>query len=170
MSLNGFKKRFFLWIINKLRPFKYSKFKSKLFNKIPGCHIGKNSIIVGPIFITGCSVIIGDNVHIGHDFRCEGNGYVKIENNCDIAPNVIFLTGSHNIGDFNRRAGTGKTLSIQVFSGCWIGANSVILGKEDILHIGPSSIVACMSNVIKNVDSNVIVAGNPSKVIKHIKI
>lgn len=169
MGFKGFKKRFNLWFINKLRPFKHTKLKARLFNRIPGCHIGKSSTIVGPIFITGCSVTIGDNVHIGHDFRCEGNGFVDIGNNCDVAPNVTFLTGSHDIGDMHRRAGKGKTLKIRVLDGCWIGANSVILGKEETLSIGPSSVIGCASNVIRDVDSNVLVAGNPTKVIRKIE-
>lgn len=168
MTLNGFKKRFYLWRINRMRPFKHSKLKAKLFNRIPGCSIGNNSIIVGPIHLTGCTLKIGDNVHVGHDLRCEGNGFIEIGNNCDIAPNVTLLTGSHEIGDSTRRAGKGKTLSINIKDGCWIGANSVVLGITDTLTIGPSSIVGCMSNVIKPVKENVMVGGNPAKIIKEI--
>ena len=163
------RKRFNLWLINKMRPFKYTKLKIKLFNKIPGCHIGNNSVIVGPIYLTGCTLIIGDNTYIGHDLKCEGNGKIEIGSNCDVAPNVTFLTGTHQIGDNSRRGGKGRTLGIKIFDGCWIGANSVILGKEkEGLLIGPSSVVGCMSNVINNIEPNVVVGGNPAKIIKRI--
>ena len=166
----AFRRRLNLWLINKIRPLKHARFKAWLFNRIPGCRIGNNSIIVGPIHLTGCSVIIGDNTFIGHDLKCEGNGNIEIGNNCDIAPNVVLLTGSHEIGDKSRRAGLGKTLSIKICDGSWIGANSVILGKENSgLFIGPSSVVGCMSNVIKSVKPNCLVAGNPSAIIKELK-
>ena len=67
------------------------------------------------------------------------------------------------------RGGKGKTLQIRIFDGCWVGANSVFLGKVNHgLEVGPSSVIGCMSNVIKNVEPNVIVAGNPAKIIKRI--
>ena len=162
------RRRFNIWLINKLRPFKHNKLKSKLFNRIPGCSIGKNSILVGPIFINGCNVNIGSNVHIGHDFKCEGNGQIAIGDCCDVGPNVTLLTGSHEIGNKNRRAGRGQTLSITIFEGCWIGANSIILGKVNSLFIGPSSVVGCASNVVKNVERDSVVAGNPATIIKKV--
>ncbi len=46
-----------------------------------------------------------------------------------------------------------------------IGANSVIIGK---ITIGNNSIIAAGSVVIKNVPENVIVAGNPAKIVKYL--
>ena len=56
-----------------------------------------------------------------------GNGTVVIGNNCDIAPDVTFLTGGHQIGNAERRAGAGETYQITVGSGVWIGARATIL-------------------------------------------
>jgi len=46
-----------------------------------------------------------------------------------------------------------------------IGANSVIIGE---ITIGDNSIVAAGSVLVDNVPSNVVVAGNPAKIIKYI--
>ena len=169
MTLKGLKKRYYLWRINRLRPFKHTHLKSKLFNKIPGCSIGKNSTIVGPIYLNGTSLTIGDDCFIGHDLKCEGNGSIQIGNRCDIAPNVTFLTGSHEIGNKERRAGFGKTLKIIIADSCWIGANTIILGKEDGLVVNESSVVGCASNVLNNVESSTLVAGNPARLIKKLE-
>ena len=168
--MKGFYKRFLLWFINHLQPFKWNKLKAFLFNRIPGCSIGKNSIIVGPLFLNGCTLNIGDNSHIGRNLSCEGNGKIFIGNNCDLGPNITMLTGSHIIGGSDRRAGEGQTLSINIEDGCWLGANSVFLGKKETLKVGPSSVVGCASNVVGHVKQNVLVAGNPAKIIKTLDI
>lgn len=160
------RRKLFIKIINSLTPFKYNRFKSWLFNKIPGCSIGKDSIIVGPIYITGCNVSIGAKTFIGRDLNCDGNGNIKICDNVDVAPHVCFLTGSHEIGDKNRRAGKGITGDIRVGNGVWIGANSTLLTKNGLLEVGDGSIVGCCSNVICNVKENSLVGGNPAKVKK----
>ena len=47
-----------------------------------------------------------------------------------------------------------------------IGANSVIIGD---IKIGNNSIIAAGSIVLKDVPTNVIVAGNPAKIVKYLK-
>jgi len=51
--------------------------------------------------------------------------------------------------------------------GCWIGANAIILPQ--VGEIGENSIIAAGSVVTKQVPQNVIVAGNPAKIIRNIE-
>ena len=53
---------------------------------------------------------------------------IKIGSFCDIAPNTVFITGSHLIGDEIRRAGKAVSYDISIGKGTWIGASSTILG------------------------------------------
>lgn len=48
-----------------------------------------------------------------------------------------------------------------------IGSNSCIIGH---VTIGDNVIIGADSIVVKDVPSNVVVAGNPSKIIRHIAI
>ena len=48
-----------------------------------------------------------------------------------------------------------------------IGSNSCIIGE---LSIGDNVIIGAGSVVVKDVPSNVVVAGNPAKIIRHIDI
>lgn len=80
--------------------------------------------------------------------------------NCDIGPGVTFVTGSHIIGGRKRRAGFGTANPITVGEGCWIGANSIILGG---VSIAPGSVIAAGSVVTESVPSNVLVAGVPAR-------
>lgn len=56
------------------------------------------------------------------------NANIYIERNCDIGPMVLFNTGGHRVGSFQRRAGAGYNKEIFVSSGSWIGARSTLLG------------------------------------------
>lgn len=135
--------------------------KRKILIKM-GYDIGEGTKVVGPIFCT-TSLKIGKNCWIGKNLFCNGNGKVVIGDNCDIAPEVTFQTGGHEIGDSDRRAGKGVKFSQSVGDGTWIGGRSTILGNT---VIGKGSVVAGCACVINDVPDNVLVGGVPAKIIK----
>lgn len=68
----------------------------------------------GGTFINyNCWFDLGDDIEIGE--------------NCNIAMNVHFINGTHEIGDENRRATQGITKRIVVGAGSWIGADIIIM-------------------------------------------
>lgn len=106
LHLKGIKRKIVLFLVNKIFVgTRYFEIKRILLNSID-YKIGNNTKIVGPIECTG-NLIIGKNCWIGKNLKVNGNGTVIIGNNCDIAPEVTFQTGSHKIGNANRRAGEG---------------------------------------------------------------
>ena len=136
----------------------------RILLKIAGIKVGLNTKVVGPIRIgTVAKLCIGDECWIGSGTKIYGNGSVSIGNRCDLAPDVSFVTGSHVIGDKNRRAGNGTSFNINIGNACWIGARVTIMGD---VTISDSSIIGSASLVNKNVDKNVIAAGIPAKKIK----
>lgn len=162
LNFLSLKRKISFFIINNfLSGTKFFNIKRLLLNW-SGYKIGKNTKIVGPLFITS-ELKVGDNTWIGKNLNCYGNGVVNIGSNCDIAPNVTFSTGGHLIGDESRRAGQGVNYNIVVSDCCWICVNSTLCKN---ITIGKSSVVAACSCVIDNVDSNVLVGGVPAKVIK----
>lgn len=158
--------------INRIRWFKVNhlytgtKFfdkKCELLRKM-GYQIGENTKIVGPLFCTG-QLTVGSNCWIGKNFAVNGNGAVMIGDCCDIAPEVTFQTGSHQIGNHSRRAGEGVNQNIQVGNGCWIGVRSTILGG---VQIGEGSVVAACACVTRDVQPDTLVGGIPAKTIKEL--
>lgn len=79
----------------------------------------------------------------------------------------MFITGSHEIGTSDRRAGKGLLFKIKVGEGCWLGARTMIVGN---INIGAASIVAAGSVVTKEVGRNHLVAGDTSETSKKFRI
>jgi len=131
-----------------------------------GIHISDGGCVNGHTWFYGRgNVEIGEGSWIGPRCRFYSDLSVQISigKNCDIAPEVAFVTGSHEIGDGIRRAGEGYCKSIVVGDGCWIGARSTILGG---VTIGEGAVVAAGSLVNKAVPAHSLVAGVPARVKK----
>ncbi|RME57147.1 transferase [Candidatus Parcubacteria bacterium] len=113
-------------------------------------------------------VSIGEDTWIGPRcrFYTHPNAEIVIGDNCDIAPEVAFVTGTHEIGSEMRRAGRGYCLPIEVGDGCWIGARTTILGG---VHIGKGSVIAAGSVVVGDIPPNALAAGVPARVKRRLE-
>ena len=139
--------------------------KRKMLNSI-GHSIGKGTKVVGPIECYS-KLEIGQDCWIGKNLKVNGNGTVKIGNRCDIAPEVTFQTGGHEIGSRERRAGNGLICNQVVGNGVWIGGRSTIIGD---VTISDGSVVAGCACVVKDVEENTLVGGVPAKVIRSLEV
>jgi maltose O-acetyltransferase len=139
------------------------RFKAFLL-RMRGFKIGNNVRVVSSVRIKLKQLTIGDNTFIGFETLLEGgDAHVQIGKNVDIAPRCVIVTGSHDVGTSEHRAGIGKSTDIRIDDGTWICASSTILGG---VHIGKGCIVAAGSLVREDVDVNSLVAGVPARVIK----
>lgn len=156
-----------LFLVNKIlkgTKQKHFEIKRRLLNSI-GYQIGENTKVVGPIHCVH-PITIGKNCWIGENFTVHGDGKVLIGDNCDLAPDVVFLTGGHEIGDRHRRAGKGQIYSIFIGSGVWIGARSTI-GRN--VTIADGCVVAACACVMNSVEADTLVGGVPAKVIRRLE-
>lgn len=162
MKIYTAKKKMTMFLVNHiLCGTRYFEMKRRLLNQV-GYDIGTGTKIVGPIYNDGI-LKIGKNCWIGKNFTVNGNGAVQIGDNCDIAPDVMFLTGGHALGNILRRAGQGETYTIEIGNGVWLGAR-VTIGRT--LKIGSGCVVAACACVMQTVPSNTMVGGVPAKMIK----
>lgn len=149
-----------VWKLNQTMP--YSDEYNELLNKlIP--NKGKNVDIRTPI--TGVNlqkVKVGNNVIIMNGSLMMASGGITIEDDTMIAANVRLISNNHDLD--KRSVITCKPILIK--RNCWIGAGATILRG---ITIGENSVVGAGSVVTKDVPDNVIVAGNPAKIIKHIE-
>lgn len=156
--------RLFLIFANLLPRGHFVKLRAKIL-QYGGIKIGNNVRIAGNFFATNKNIIIGDNVWIGYNFRAyfNPNNKIIIEDNVDIAPEVILCCGSHEIGSCKQRAGQGVSKDIFIGNGTWIGIGSIILGGS---HISNGCIVAANSFIKGEFSDNLLLGGSPGKEIR----
>jgi acetyltransferase-like isoleucine patch superfamily enzyme len=134
------------------------------FVNLYGCAIGDNTKI-GPFVEIQKNARVGRNCKIqSHTFICEG---VTIEDDVFVGHNVTF------INDRYPRATTCEgTLQTEqdwectptlIKKGSSVGSSVTLLCG---ITVGENSIVGAGSVVTRDVPANVIIAGNPAKVIK----
>lgn len=89
---------------------------------------------------------------------------ITIGNDVLFGPNVCLYTPTHPL-DPNVRKNWGPEAAkpITIGNDCWIGGNAIILMG---ITIGNGVTVGAGSVVTKDVPDNVVVVGNPAKVIK----
>ena len=121
------------------------------------CKIGKDSKVDAFVYIEE-GVIIGNRVKI-RAFTFIPTGVV-IEDDVFIGPSVTFTNDK-----YPRVGAKWKLLRTIVKKGASIGAGSVILP----VTIGKNALVGAGSVVTKDVPDNVLVQGNPAKVIRKIQ-
>lgn len=105
---------------------------------------------------------IGDNTYVNRNTVIDFSGDLIIGNNVTISEEVMIETHSHN---YDPRSHPDKFKKV-IDDNVWIGVRSILLPQ--VTHIGQGSIIAAGSIVTKNVEQNVIVGGNPAKLIKRL--
>ena len=111
--------------------------------------IGNNVGISGATIYARKGITIGDNTLIGGNVKILDNDFHPIE------------VEARNL-DIKEKIGTRK---IKIGKDCFIGANSLILKG---VEIGDGSVVGAGSVVTGKFPSNVVIAGNPARVIKRL--
>jgi maltose O-acetyltransferase len=140
-----------------------------LIYRLGGVSIGSGVRITSECKIFGNGYIsIGANTWIGMgaDLFIPEGGVLNIGENCDIAPRVTFLCGTHKIGSSFQRAGIGMVEEINIGSGVWIGARSTILPG---VNLNDGIVVAAGSVILRgDYPENVLLGGNPAKILRHL--
>ncbi len=132
--------------------------------KLSGIDIGFDTKINGHTWFYGRgNIVIGDRTWIGPGcrFYSTHGTTIHVGSDCDVAPQVAFVTGSHEFGTATRRAGHGYAQDIIVGNGTWLGARVTLLGG---VTVGAGSFVAAGALVNSEVPPNSLVAGMPAKV------
>jgi acetyltransferase-like isoleucine patch superfamily enzyme len=139
---------------------------SKFIN-LYGCEIGDETKI-------GAFVEIQKNATVGkcckissHSFICEG---VVIEDNVFIGHGVMFINDKYpratTVEGSLQTEADWKVERTVIRKGASIGSGTTILSNT---NIGENAIVGAGSVVTKDVPPNVIVAGNPARILRYIE-
>lgn len=176
---------------------KFKYWKNVKFNGFTICHAFANSEIIFGENKNGLSTTINSSAFsnmVGLYQRtiivARYGGKISIGTGCGISGTTIYAMNSIKIGEnvliggnckiidndfhplhvsqrINQKVEDIKTRAIEIGDGCFIGANSIILKG---CKLGKNCVVGAGSVVSGTFPDNVILAGNPARIIKDNKL
>ena len=151
---------------NNLQPDAFEK-QDMLIKQILG-KTGDNIHIEAPFHCDyGYNIEVGENFYANYNLIILDVGKVIIGKNAQIAPNVSIYTAGHPIHPESRNSGYEYGIAVTIGDNVWIGGNVCIMPG---VTIGRNVVIGAGSVVTKDIQDNVIAAGNPCKVIRAITL
>ena len=134
-----------------------------LLEELFQCKIDDSVAIVSPFYCDcGCRMTIGKNVTINKGATILSPGKVVIEDNVLIGPEVKIATVDHDLYDRHNLFHFGQ---VTIKENAWICIGAIICPG---VTIGRNAVIAAGAVVTKDVPDNVVVGGNPARIIKKI--
>lgn len=141
----------------------------------PGIHIGRNFTAIGEpmhrveIGVWGRnegegSIRIGDCVLMSPGSRLSASDEIVIGDGAMLA-NGVYITDSDWHTIYDRTARDTRPTPVHIGANTWLGDHATVLKG---VRIGANSVVAARAVVTRDVPENVVVAGNPARVVKEL--
>ena len=111
----------------------------------------------------GYNIEAGENFYVNFNVVILDVCKVKIGDNCLIAPQAGIYTAAHPLDAAVRRSGLEYGRPVTIGNDVWIGGGARILPG---VTLGDNVVVGAGAVVTKSFPSNVVIAGNPARVIK----
>lgn len=141
--------------------------RTKLLKELLGS-TGKNVYMEPNIrFDYGYNTHVGENFFANFDCTILDVSEVRFGDNCMLAPGVQIYTATHPLHPADRNSGREYAKPIMFGNNVWIGGSAVI---NPGVTIGDNVVIASGAVVTKDVPDNVVVGGNPAKIIKQIEL
>lgn len=127
--------------------------------------VGKNFQVASSVRLISLEKMsVGDNVYIAHQSIFICNGEIIIGDEVLFGPNVVAVASAHQFDGSSYRFSKSNPHDIIVGSGCWIGANTTLVGE---LCIAEKCIIGAGSVASGFLDSPLgLYAGTPTRLIK----
>lgn len=141
---------------------KRTQLLTELFGKV-----GKDIYIEPPFHCDyGCNIYVGENFYANFGCVILDIAEVRIGKNCMIAPQVGIYAATHPIDPIERNSGLELGSAVTIGDNCWIGGHAVI---NPGVTLGDNVVVASGAVVTKSFGDNVVIGGNPARVLKQIE-
>lgn len=115
----------------------------------------------------GCNIYVGESFYANFDCVFLDIAEIRIGNNCAVGPGVHIYTATHPVHPVERLSNSELGKPVTIGNNVWIGGRSII---NPGVTIGENAVIASGAVVTKDVPANVVVGGNPAKIIKHIDV
>ncbi|MDE6533418.1 MAG: sugar O-acetyltransferase [Muribaculaceae bacterium] len=153
-----------LWTFNNLHPSDTDRQKAIIRETLGHC--GQRFHINQPFRCDyGCNIFIGEDFFANFNLTILDEARVSIGDHAFIGPNVSIYTACHPLDPQQRNTGVEWAEPVAIGHNVWIGGDAVILPG---VTIGDNVVIGAGAVVTKSFPSNVVIAGNPARVIKEL--
>ncbi|MBD2167395.1 sugar O-acetyltransferase [Calothrix membranacea FACHB-236] len=133
----------------------------ELFGKV-----GKKVSIVPPFHCDyGSNIYAGDGFYMNYGCVILDCNTVHIGDNVLCAPYVQIYTAYHPTAPEIRLSGRELAAPVTIGNNVWIGGSAIICPG---VTIGENTTIGAGSVVVKDIPANVVAAGNPCSIIRHL--
>lgn len=114
-------------------------------------------------FDYGYNIFVGENFYANFNCTFLDVSTIEIGDNCMFAPNVQLYTATHPLHPVKRNSGLEYAKPIKIGHNVWLGGGVIITPG---VTLGDNVVVGAGAVVTKSFPDNVVIAGNPARIIK----
>ena len=117
-------------------------------------------------FDYGYNIFVGENFYAYFNCTFLDVSTIEIGDNCMFAPNVQLYTATHPLHPVKRNSGLEYAKPIKIGNNVWLGGGVIVTPG---VTLGDNVVVGAGSVVTKFFPDNVVIAGNPARIIKTVE-
>lgn len=117
-------------------------------------------------FDYGYNIFVGENFYANFNCTFLDVSTIEIGDNCMFAPNVQLYTATHPLHPVKRNSGLEYAKPIKISDNVWLGGGVIVTPG---VTLGNNVVVGAGSVVTKSFPDNVVIAGNPARIIKTVE-
>ena len=117
-------------------------------------------------FDYGYNIFVGENFYANFNCTFLDVSTIEIGDNCMFAPNVQLYTATHPLHPVKRNSGLEYAKPIKIGDNVWLGGGVIVTPG---VTLGDNVVVGAGSVVTKSFPDNVVIAGNPARIIKTVE-
>lgn len=117
-------------------------------------------------FDYGYNIFVGENFYANFNCTFLDVSTIEIGDNCMFAPNVQLYTATHPLHPVKRNSGLEYAKPIKIGNNVWLGGGVIVTPG---VTLGDNVVVGAGSVVTKSFPDNVVIAGNPARIIKTVE-
>jgi maltose O-acetyltransferase len=128
--------------------------------------VGEGTVIRPPLRCDyGYQTHIGARTFVNWGLICLDVGRITIGDDVQIGPNVQLLTATHPLEPGPRRDKWEGSRPITIGNNVWLGGGVIVCPG---VTIGDNTVVGAGAVVVRDLPANVLVVGNPARVIRQL--
>lgn len=117
-------------------------------------------------FDYGYNIFVAENFYANFNCTFLDVSTIEIGDNCMFAPNVQLYTATHPLHPVKRNSGLEYAKPIKIGDNVWLGGGVIVTPG---VTLGNNVVVGAGSVVTKSFPDNVVIAGNPARIIKTVE-